>query len=70
MLLRNRLCDKIKDLVALLAFLVNECNTYNQDISVTQAEAATTAIDNVSFCTKDIPDGGLIPKRKRLFFLL
>ena len=54
-------------MVALWVFQIRECNTYNHDISVTQAEAAITTIDNVSFYTKDVTDGDLTPKRKRRF---
>ena len=69
MLFRDRLCDKIKDLVALWALQVNECNTYNQDISVTQAEVATTTIDNVSFCAKHISDHSLTSSPSPFFLL-
>ncbi|CAF3566905.1 unnamed protein product [Rotaria socialis] len=65
---RDRLCEKIKNLVALWAFQLIGCNTDNQDGNATQAEATTSTVDNVLLCTKDICDGGgLTPKRKSLF---
>ncbi|CAF3472907.1 unnamed protein product [Rotaria socialis] len=64
----DRLCEKIKNLVALWAFQLIGCNTDNQDGNATQAEATTSTVDNVLLCTKDICDGGgLTPKRKSLF---
>ncbi|CAM2728341.1 unnamed protein product [Rotaria socialis] len=65
---KDRLCEKIKNLVALWAFQLIGCNTDNQDGNVTQAEATTSTVGNVLLCTKDICDGGgLTPKRKSLF---
>ncbi|CAF1396264.1 unnamed protein product [Rotaria magnacalcarata] len=65
---KDRLCEKIKNLVALWAFQLIGCNTDNQDGNVTQAEVTTSTVDNVLLCTKDICDGGgLTPKRKSLF---
>ena len=66
---RDRLCEKIKNLLANWAFQLNFCNNDNRDGNGTQAEAASTTTDNVLISTEDVPDGGLTLtlKRKSLF---
>ncbi|CAF1534752.1 unnamed protein product, partial [Rotaria sordida] len=64
---RNRLCDKIKRIVAQAAFQVYDSVSNVQTADGAQPETTSTAIDNSQSGGKNSYDNSLTPKRKSLF---
>ncbi|CAF1276570.1 unnamed protein product [Rotaria sordida] len=65
--IKNRLCDKIKRIVAQAAFQVYDSVSNVQTADGAQPETTSTAIDNSQSGGKNSYDNSLTPKRKSLF---